>query len=147
MPAELTLRIVIQRPPIGIDYALQKGRGSTYETEQKQRSTGSDLSFEFIVTTKPGRRPSFSGPFVQGPTADKFVYIDIGRYAGQTNTDCARRLKVPLCGITNAMVSAGKPLQALIPGTGKDGSPNCASGWRKDVGAGWGWRMTAKSLR
>ena len=31
-PAEIALRIVLQQPPAGVDFALQKGRGSAYET-------------------------------------------------------------------------------------------------------------------
>src|SRR5258708_7459086 len=49
MKRELTLRIVLERPPKGVDFGLQKGRGSAYETVQKQRSKGSDLVFAFIV--------------------------------------------------------------------------------------------------
>ncbi len=142
--SELSLRIILVRPPAGIDYALQKGRGAGYETFQKQRSKGKDLTFEFTVAVKSGRTPSFIGPFVQGSSRDKFVYLDIGRYAGQQDTECARRLKVPLSGITADMVRSGKPLQATIPGTGKDGTPSCAYIWRKQVGSDWGWRPAPK---
>jgi hypothetical protein len=58
------------------------------------------------------------------------VYIDIGTYAGQVETIWSRRLKVPLTGITwNDIDSVSKDslLQAIVPGTGKDGSPNCAT--------------------
>jgi hypothetical protein len=40
MALELTLRIVIEQPPAGVDFALQKGSGSAYETVQKQRLAG-----------------------------------------------------------------------------------------------------------
>jgi hypothetical protein len=52
MDRELTPRIVLERPPGGVDFGLQKGRGSAYETVQTQRSEGSDLSFEFSVHVK-----------------------------------------------------------------------------------------------
>jgi hypothetical protein len=138
---KVRLRIIIERPPAGIDYALQKGRGSTYETVQKQRSTGKDLTFEFEVGLKHGQKPSFSGPFVQGTPGDKYVYIDIGKYAGQENTECARRLKVPLATIPLEMVNTGEVLEAVIPGTGKDGTPTCAYVWRKQVGGSWAWSI------
>ncbi len=141
---ELALRIVVQRPPAGVDYALQKGRGARYETVQTQRSIGKDLIFVFTIWVKHGRSPSFSGPFVQGAAGDKFVYIDIGRYAGQGNTDFARRLKVPLAGITPKLVTSGQVIEAVIPGTGNNGMPNCAYNWRKQAGAGWGWRSPDK---
>jgi Family of unknown function (DUF5990) len=76
--------------------------------------------------------PKFSGPFVQGPAGAKFIYIDIGTCAGQTDTIWTRRLKVPLTGITwelidQLMANPSLVLETKVPGTGKDGGPNCAS--------------------
>jgi hypothetical protein len=134
------LRIILESPPAGIDFALQEGHGSDYEVTQKQRSKGKDLKFEFTATAKPGRnQPNFTGPFVQGPVGDRFVYINIGTYAGQTDTWCSRRLKIPLSGITWDMLSSGKVLVAHVPGTAPDGTPNCATGWQKSVGPSWNW--------
>jgi hypothetical protein len=44
-------------------------------------------------------------------------------------------LKIPLAGIAMKMIEAGGTLEARVPGTGRDGSPNCATvkpfdGWR-----------------
>jgi uncharacterized protein DUF5990 len=106
---ELTLRIVLEKPPGGIDFGVQKGKGSIYEIVQKQRSrTEGDLTFEFGVRVVESERkePHFLGPFVQGPPAGRFVYINIGASAGQINTPWNRRLKVPLLGITWKMVDA-----------------------------------------
>ena len=36
--------------------------------------------------------PKFSGSYVQGPSDNKFVYIDIGTYAGQTDNIWSSRL-------------------------------------------------------
>ena len=107
MEHELKLRIVLEKPPAGVDFGLQKGRGVDYETIQTQRSKGPDLHFEFTVRAKhTGKNdpPNFLGPFVQGPTGERFVYIDIGTYAGQSGTCWSRRLKIPLRGITWEMV-------------------------------------------
>jgi hypothetical protein len=76
--------------------------------------------------------PKFSGHFVQGPTNNKFIYIDIGTYAGQTNTEWSRRLKIPLSGITwkdidKLISSHSHILETIVPGTGRDGGPNCAT--------------------
>ncbi len=74
--------------------------------------------------------PKFSGSFVQGPTANRFVYIDIGTYAGQSDTTWSRRLKIPLTGITWKDVDTlthDSMLQTSVPGTGKDGGPYCAT--------------------
>jgi hypothetical protein len=135
---ELTLRIVLEKPPKGVDFGLQKGRGSIYETVQKQRSKGGDLQFEFTVRAGDGKndaQPSLLGPFVQGPTGERFVYIDIGTLAGQADSCWTRRLKVPLSGITMKMIRAGGVLQTHVPGTGRDGGPSCATvkeftGWK-----------------
>jgi len=47
----------------------------------------------------------------------------------------SRRLKVPLSGITMAMIKSQAVLEARVPGTGKDGGPSCATvkpfgGWK-----------------
>jgi hypothetical protein len=131
----VTLRIVLEAPPAGVDFGVQKGRGSRYETVQKQRSDKKDLHFEFSVAVKADRdgvMPVFAGPFVQGPPAGRFVYVDIGTYAGQADTPWSRRLKVPLSGITREMIDQLSRLnftvlEARIPGTGKDGGPICAT--------------------
>src|SRR5262249_55244909 len=97
------LRIIVEGPPPGVDYALQKGSASTYETEQKQRSAGKDLFFEFTPAIRDGvsgGAAALSGPYVQGPPKQRFVYIDIGTCAGQADSCWSRRLKVPLDGIT-----------------------------------------------
>ena len=98
------------------------------------------------MRVKTGSKDStlnFLGPFVQGPPAERFIYIDIGTYAGQTETPWSRRLKVPLRGITSDMIDrvladAQSLLEIRVPGTGKDGSPTCATvkpfpGWRSGI--------------
>ena len=77
---------------------------------------------------------------VQGTRGARFVYIDIGTYAGQRDTPWSRRLKIPLAGITQDLirrVSSGAHyvLEARVPGTAADGGPACASvrefsGWK-----------------
>lgn len=126
----MTLRIVLERPPKGVVFGLQKGRGSAYETVQKQRSEGDDLAFEFTAEPK----------FVQGPPGQRFVYIDIGTAAGQADSCWSRRLKVPLSGITPEMIDSPAVLEARVPGTGKDGGPSCGSVKLVD-----GWTVSEKS--
>ena len=142
MDEELAFRIVLEKPPAGIDFGLQKGGGSKYETIQKQRSENKDLNFEFTVRIKnnTSAQPVFLDPFAQGSSADRFIYIDIGTCAGQFNTVWSRRLKVPLRGITQDMINkmmtdTNLLLETKVPGTGKDGGPNCATvkpfnGWQ-----------------
>ena len=136
MNQDLTLRIILETPPSGVDFALQKGSGHVYETIQTQRSASNDLQFDLEVKIKNidqnSEEPNFIGPFVQGAAPDKFIYIDIGTYAGQRDSIWGRRLKIPLQGITIEMinVTVSDPdnlLVAKVAGTGKDGGPNCAT--------------------
>ena len=136
MENQITLQIILVHPTKDVDFGLQKGSGSNYETIQKQQYTSKDLVFRFEATVKGDSKkdalPKLSGPFIQGPTNNKFIYIDIGTYAGQKNTPWSRRLKIPLTKITweqiNKLNSNNKlVLETTVPGTGKDGGPNCAT--------------------
>jgi len=134
MDRELSLTIVLERPTAGVDYGLQKGRGNDYETVQTQRGANKDLTFEFSVRVNEGKdgNPNFLGPFAQGGADGRFVYLDIGTYAGQKNTGWARRLKIPLVGIDWKMIDAAakarKPLEARVAGSGgRDGGPTCGT--------------------
>ena len=135
MDRDITLRIVLESPPAGVDFGIQKGRGSMYETIETQRSTGGDLVFEFSVVLKmatAGGSPDFGGPIAQGPRGGRFVYVDIGTLAGQRDTPWSRRLKVPLTDFPSApmrQASAGATVvfETRVPGTGRDGGPSCAS--------------------
>jgi hypothetical protein len=141
--AEVRLRIVLVAPPAGVDFGIQEGKGSDYTTIQKQRSKDADLTFEFSVTIKDNRDdglPNFLGPQAQGPTTGRFIYIDIGKLAGQSDSCWERRIKVPLGGITWDMIEKAAAdsklvLEARLPGTAKDGGPSCATvkpteGWK-----------------
>jgi len=137
MARELTLRVVVEQPPPGVDFALQKGSGGACEPVQTQRSAGGDLVFEFqpAIRTASAGGPSLGGPYVQGPPRQRFLYLDIGTYAGQTGSVWSRRMKVPLAGIDARTIARGGVLEARVPGTGKDGGPACATvkdfkGWK-----------------
>jgi hypothetical protein len=143
MEQELTLRIILQQPPAGVYFGVQKGHGNNYETVQTVTSKNDDLQFEFTVRVQQGKTdlPNFLGPFAQGPPNARFVYLDIGSCAGQTNTPWSRRLKIPLTGITWNLIkqtekkSPPLALEAHVPGTGKDGGPTCGTvkpfaGWQ-----------------
>jgi len=140
---ELPLHIVLQSPPPGVYFALQKGSGSKYETVQLQKSSSGDLQFDLTVIIRGDRAkdqtPRFGSPFAQGSYPNNFIYIDIGTYAGKEDV-WSRRLKIPLSGITWEIVDqlTANPRLVLVthvPGTAKDGSPTCATvkpfaGWK-----------------
>ena len=147
MDAELPIRIVLVEPPAGIDYGIQHGRGAKYDTILVQQRTRRDVTFDFSITVgenKKDRSPNFLGPIVQGPPTGRFIYVDVGTYAGQKNTPWARRMKIPLGDITWTLIKkarsgSGQRLVARIQGTGKDGGPVCATvpligGW--EIGEG-----------
>ena len=142
----IKLHITLQTPPADLDFALQKGPGSISHPVQKQRSQGQDLFFELTVKLKGDSQkddlPDFKGDFVQGPLKGRFIYINIGASAGQAGVS-NWRLKIPLGGITwetidklNADPNAA--METAVPGTGRNGAPNCATVKPFD---GWHFRV------
>lgn len=138
---QLLLRITLVQPPAGVTFCLQRGQA---ELVSAVRSGGEDLSFDLDVRVGdplPDGRPSFLGPFTQGPREARFVYVSSGIRAGEAGSGWDRRAKVPLSGISwdlieEALASPGAFLEARIQGTSRDGGPVCATiplldgGWR-----------------
>jgi hypothetical protein len=97
MLKEISLRIMLQNPVDGTMDGLQKGKGPNYGTVQAQLGNGPDLTFDFTVSVKEANGaslPTLAGPFVQGPAGNRFIYITIGHYAGQTGALWSGRMKV-----------------------------------------------------
>lgn len=144
MKAEVPIRIVLIEPPPDVLFGVQRGRGAKYQTESAQQCQRGDLSFDFSIVVSDNRTdgaPNFLGDFVQGPASRRFVYIDVGTYAGQQGTHWSRRIIIRLDGIAWPLIrkvqaQPGYRLAAAIPGRGKDGSPNCAT-----VSISEGWRV------
>jgi hypothetical protein len=144
------LRIVLVDPPPGVDFGIQEGKGNNYKTIGVERSKAHNLTLECTINVKGNRidgPPNFAGPISQGPPTGRFIYIDIGKSAGQFDSCWQRRIKIPLVGITWEMIDSllDMPmgfLQATIPGTGKDGGPTCATVKPID-----GWKVTKKGAR
>jgi hypothetical protein len=139
---EIQFRIVLERPVAGVDIGLQKGKGNAYETIYKQRAGSDNMLFEFSVSfkEKEGHSIDFSGPLVHGNFGERFLYLDIGTYAGQSDSEWSRRLKIPLTGIAAGEVEQAKKkphtvFEVRIEGRGKDGGPSCGTvkpfdGWK-----------------
>jgi hypothetical protein len=122
------LRIRVSDPVPGCTYGLQLRGGSV---EQAQVGAAADLVFttDITLTTKPAT--DFRGVHVQGPKGGRFLYINSGTLAGQSDSCWTRRAKVPLNGLEQALPSAPgtAPLEieTRIAGRARDGGPACAS--------------------
>lgn len=135
------LRVVLVAPPDGVRWVLQLGRD---DHAAPRAATAEHVVLETTVTLAPGRGDapaSLRGPAVQGPPAARFLYACSGKRAGDVASPWDRRAKVPLAGITPALVAEcartpGGWLEARVAGTNRDGGPACASvplldgGWR-----------------
>ena len=143
MKSEVPLRLVLVDPPPDILFGVQRGQGARYQTELAQQRKRAGLCFDFSILVSDNRKdgaPNFLGDYVQGPASRRFVYIDVGTYAGQKDTPWSRRIIIRLDAITWPLIrkvqaTAGYRLAASIPGRGKDGTPSCATvpiadGWR-----------------
>ncbi|MEO9132090.1 MAG: DUF5990 family protein [Sphingomonas sp.] len=139
---ELRLRVVMEHPPAGAVIALQRGASGKAELIGPVSASPEAFVFDFAVTVSgagPDGGPRFLGACVQGPLGGRFVYLNSGRYAGVPGATGGRRAKVPLGGISWALIEAvpaGERLTAHIAATARDGGVACASvpllppGWR-----------------
>ncbi|XWW43873.1 hypothetical protein JYG30_13840 [Fibrella sp. USSR17] len=137
------VRIILRKPVAGTVYGLQKGSGSHYETIQKQAAGSDDLLF---ATALPAKRTKegdliLYGPLCQGPPHERFLYLDIGSYAGQENAPFNGRLKVPLPKISDEFSSEAigeRIFVATIYGTEEKtgrpvgGTAKPVDGWKID---------------
>ena len=82
----LPIRIILVDPPSGVDFGIQEGKGNDYRTISVKRSKAKNLVLECTLNVKGDRTdglPNFAGPISQGPPSGRFIYIDIGKSAGQ----------------------------------------------------------------
>jgi len=141
MKYEVPIRIIVTAPPAGVAMKVEKGRDELLEPA---RATDSTLVFEFSVFADLGSAaPNFLGPYAQGPKDARFIYVNSGTYAGQSNTRWSRRAKLSLMSISTEAVqtvlrSPGTRLETSINGVGRDGGPVCASV------KGLEWRVAGK---
>jgi hypothetical protein len=124
-------RITVVHPLSGVNLMLQRGSN---ELVPPSGHTPESVSFDFELRLKDDGADSLRwlGDYAQGSPADRFVYVNVGRRAGQRDTAWDRRAKVKLAGISRAQVSAvlatiGSRLEARFEGVGRDGGPSCAT--------------------
>ena len=135
---DLPLRIVVQDPVPGLAIALQRKA----ELVGAATGSGEHLAFDLEVSVEgslPDGRPRLLGPYVQGPPAERFVYLCVGRYAGQADSPWGGRVKVPLGALSWVLIEAlaqGGRIEGRIGGRGRKDGPALASvplldpGWR-----------------
>jgi hypothetical protein len=136
----LALRIIVVDPPPNILWALQVGSDERVMPSSKtQNRISFDFAVEVVASSSKGAF-RLRGPAVQGRPGERFVYLRIGTYAGQTGTDVARRAKISLEGISAGLLDAvkSKPagvLEVRFAGTDSKGCAACAT--VPLLGSGW----------
>lgn len=123
----LRLRIVIEQPVIGVLYSLQSG--DDRPLDPKRSGNGEQLGFEFAIRLAPG--PKFFGDQVrrEGPVR-RFVYIRVGKAAGDLGSPWSGRMKIDIHDIAPDLLdraTVGGVIELVVNGTGKDGAPACAT--------------------
>jgi hypothetical protein len=132
----MKIRIVIDRPLAGVTHSLQDKAGKPVDAKA---ATDAPLVFEATVGFSP--KGNLVGDHVraEGPER-RFIYIAIGKQAGDKASPWDRRMKVDIHTIPRALLdraAKGGVLEAVIAGRGKDGTPACAT-----VPLAKRWRVT-----
>jgi Family of unknown function (DUF5990) len=123
---QITLRLTIEDPVLGVTYSLQNKKS---EPVAMVLASDQQLSFDVLVDVAPG--PRFVGEFVrrEGPTR-RFVYIAIGRQAGDSSSLWSRRAKIEIHALPADLLQkalTGSVVEVLLPGRDRDGGPACAT--------------------
>ena len=127
---QIPIRLIVSEPLDGVSMQVQRGRN---ELLAPKIVTREELSFDFEVRVNlEAGAPNFLGPFAQGPKDARFIYLNSGSYAGQSDTGWNRRAKISLMNVTADQVkqvlsSPGSRLEITIQGRCTDGGPICAS--------------------
>jgi len=130
MKYQIPFRVVVSSPLTGVTMKVQRGKD---ELLSPTTLSDSEMSFEFEITVDvTGNSLNFLGKYAQGPKDARFVYVNSGTCAGQTDTCWTRRAKLSLMSITADKVNKilddpGSRFETTMPGTGSDGGPTCAS--------------------
>ncbi len=130
MKYEINIRVRVSRPLDGVLMQIQQGK---FELLPPIKWDPGETCFEFpMYVDVTSGIPNFLGPYAQGPKNSRFIYVNIGTYAGQPDSCWQRRAKLPLTSVTIEQVKSliSEPeliMEAIFDGTGKDGTPTCAT--------------------
>lgn len=124
----INLRIAITQPVVGVLHSLQAKDDSPLDP--KRSRAGEALVFDFQVRVGPG--PRFFGDQVRREgSVRRFVYIRVGQSAGDPSSPWSRRMKIDIHDIGNDLLDraaeSGAVIETTVIGTGKDGTPACAT--------------------
>jgi hypothetical protein len=127
LQAEILMRLVVQNPVPGVAHSLQDR--DSKPVDAKRSTSGEPIFFEFSVRASPG--PRFHGDHVRnGGGVRRFVYIALGKQAGDSASCWDRRMKIDIHTIPQAILddlAPGGRIEGTVCGTGADGSPACAT--------------------
>jgi len=144
MDRQLPIRLTFMDPLRDVTFRLRHGKTDLIAPV---RRTDTALSFELTVRVagaRPDGSPSFLGPFTHRRPKGRILVVTSGTLAGQADSCWRRAALVPLSGITWETIEAtlatdGAILEALLPGSARDGGPACATlpllggGWRVSI--------------
>ena len=126
---DLPLRIVVCDPFPGLDLTLQRGAAAKAALVPPAASSPEAVAFDLDVAVDgalPDGRPRFLGPHVQGPPAERFIYICVSQGGEGWNG----RIKVPLRDLSWSAIQAlpsGASMEARISGRSPKGGPALAT--------------------
>lgn len=124
---DIRMRIVIDQPVAHTLHSLQSKDGKPLDPQRSRE--GEPLAFDFAVRVGPG--PKFFGDQVRPESPiRRFVYVRVGQAAGDHASPWTRRMKVDIHDIDPVLLDRagrGGIIVTTVCGTGKDGSPACAT--------------------
>jgi len=130
---EIRMRLVVEAPVPGVAHSLQDKMSLPVDAKVSQ--SGEPLAFDVPIRIGPGRKYYGEQVRSEGPER-RFVYIAVGQQAGDPGSPWSRRMKIDIHDIPSPLLDgalAGKRLVGTVAGTGKDGTPACATvpvSWR-----------------
>jgi hypothetical protein len=126
---DLPLRILVADPVPGLALTLQRGPTGKAALIPAAASSPGAVAFDLEVTVNgalPDGRPRFLGPYVQGPPAERFVYICVA----QDGAGPIGRMKVPLGELGWTLIEGLPPggrIEGRVSGRGRKGGPALAT--------------------
>jgi len=126
----IRMQIVVANPVPGVLHSLQQDDAPL---DPKISVSGEPLTFDFPA--RVGRADDGAAKFygkqvrAEGKLR-RFVYVRVGTLAGDPASGWTRRMKIDIHDIDPALIEAaeaGALLAGTIDGTGRDGTPACAT--------------------